>query len=183
MHGDGGLSATHEMYLKVLYRLQLASEVGRVRDLAKGLGCTASTVSAVLKKLEQAGLTNHDHYGTVKLSPAGMRIAECVVRRFEIIRTLLSEVLGVDDETAEVDACAMEHAVSPATVNRMERMVGLVKAGQIDLRAFVKGTNRSEAGRCCECETEGVCQAEIQITSELHPGRAASSKGLENSIR
>ncbi len=183
MHGDGGLSATHEMYLKVLYRLQLASEVGRVRDLAKGLGVTPSTVSAVLKKLQQEGLVHHDRYESVRLTPGGNRVAECIVRRFEIIKALLSEVLGLDSEAAEVDACMMEHAVSPATVNRMERMVGLVKAGQIDLRAFAKGTKRSEAGRCCECETEGVCQAEIQVKSELHPRRAASSKGLENSIR
>jgi Mn-dependent DtxR family transcriptional regulator len=42
MHGEDGLSSTHEMYLKVLYRLQLENEVGRVRDMAKGLGVTAS---------------------------------------------------------------------------------------------------------------------------------------------
>ena len=54
MHFQEGLSPTHEMYLKVLYRLQLQNQVGRVRDMAKGLGVTPSTVSAVLKKLEHA---------------------------------------------------------------------------------------------------------------------------------
>ncbi len=157
MHGDGGLSATHEMYLKVLYRLQLASEVGRVRDLAKGLGVTASTVSAVLKKLELSGLVNHDHYGTVKLSPAGMRIAECIVRRFEIIRSLLSELLGVDDETAEVDACAMEHAVSPATVNRMESLLQALRSGAVALPVMPR--TRLPITTCSDCEEIGTCQA------------------------
>ena len=131
MHSEDGLSQTHEMYLKVLYRLQLANEFGRVRDLAKGLGVTPSTVSAVLKKLEHAGFVIHDRYGVVKLTPAGIRVAECVVRRFEIIKQLLIEVLGLDTEAAEVDACMMEHAVSPATVNRMESLLRLVKTGEI----------------------------------------------------
>lgn len=176
MHRKDQLSPTHEMYLKVLYRLGQHDDVARVRDMAKGLGVSPGTVSAVLKKLERTALVRHDRYGAVTLTPAGTAVAECVVRRFETIKALLTQVLGLDPEIAEVDACMMEHSVSPATVNRMARMVGLVKAGQIDLQAFAEGTKRSQDGRCCECETEGVCQAETRVKSEFHPRRAASSK-------
>ena len=157
MHGDVGLSPTHEMYLKVLYRLQADNEVGRVRDMAKGLGVTASTVSAVLKKLEQAGLLIHDRYGTVKLSPAGFRVAECVVRRFDILRSLLMDVLGLDAESAEMDACTMEHAISPATVNRMESLVHLVRSGKILLEPLQR--SKPLVTVCTSCETAGSCQA------------------------
>ena len=183
MHRKDQLSPTHEMYLKVLYRLGRQHDVARVRDMAKGLGVNPGTVSAVLKKLEQAALVRHDRYGVVALTPSGTAVARCVLRRFETIRSLLTEVLGLDPETAEVDACMMEHAVSPATVNRMERLVGLVTAGQVDLAVFADNTKRSEAGRCLECETEGVCQAGAEVSAELPPRRAASSKGLQASIR
>lgn len=151
--------------------------------MAKGLGVNPGTVSAVLEKFEQAALVRHDRYGFVTLTPSGTAAAECVVRPVETIKALLTEVLGLDPETADVGACMMGHAVTAATVNRMERMVGLVNAGRIDLKAFVKGAKRSKAGRCCESETEGVCQAETQVKPELRPRRAALSNGLENSIR
>ncbi len=161
MHSDEGMSPTHEMYLKVLYRLQLDNEVGRVRDMAKGLGVTASTVSAVLKKLERAGLVIHDHYGTVKLTPAGTRAAECVVRRFEIIKALLVEVLGLDAEAAEVDACVMEHAASPATVNRMESMIHFVRTGRIVVHPMHR--LRHSISVCTTCESTGACQAVVTL--------------------
>lgn len=161
MHGEGGLSSTHEMYLKVLYRLEVENDMGRVRDMAKGLGVTPSTVSAVLKKLEQAGLVLHDRYGVVRLTPAGTRIAQCIVRRFDVIRAFLMEVLRLDAESAEVDACMMEHAVSPTTVNRMESLVHLVKAGTV----IVAPARRLQNGVsvCSECEAAGSCQAEAAV--------------------
>jgi len=114
MHEHEGLSPTHEMYLKVIYRLQEDDEIARVRDMARGLGVTPGTVSAVLKKLASGGLLRHDRYGAVKLTLAGKRVAQCVIRRFEMIRALLTDVLALDPETAELDACLMEHAIHGA---------------------------------------------------------------------
>ena len=165
MHPEHGLSSTHEMYLKVLYGLESQREVGRVRDMAKGLGVTPSTVTVVLKKLERAGLVIHDYYGTVKLTVQGSRVAACVVRRFEIIKTLLVDVLGVDAETAEIDACQMEHAVSPATVNRIEALVAWVRASGM---APVRQDQRRESDSpCSDCEAIGACQATAAL---VRPG-------------
>lgn len=167
MHGQEGLSATHEMYLKVLYRLQADSEVGRVRDMAKGLGVTASTVSAVLKKLELAGLVRHDRYGLVKLTSAGTAVASCVVRRFEVLKAFLIEALGLDSESSEVDACAMEHTVSPATVNRMETLVEFVRKGRIVVSPMHH--LRRSVSTCSVCESTDSCQA--MVTSIVPPVR------------
>lgn len=161
MHHDEGLSPTHEMYLKVLYRLQLEGEVGRVRDMARGLGVTAGTVSAVLKKLERAGLVIHDHYGVVKLTPGGTRLAECVVRRFEVVKAMLVEVVGLDAEAAEVDACLMEHVVSPATVNRIESLVGFVRSGRIDVKPMHR--LRPSISVCTTCQSSDACQAIVSV--------------------
>lgn len=159
MHEHEGLSPTHEMYLKVIYRLRQENEIARVRDMAKGLGVTAGTVSAVLKKLERAGLLLHDPYGAVKLTLAGERVAECVVRKFETIRSLLTDVLGLDPETAEIDACMMEHSVGPATVNRMEYLLRLVHTGQIDVRPMFRAGALRAKSICSDCVSLGACQA------------------------
>ncbi|MBI4716489.1 MAG: metal-dependent transcriptional regulator [Planctomycetes bacterium] len=164
MHEHEGLSPTHEMYLKVVYRLRQANEVARVRDMAKGLGVTPGTVSAVLKKLERAGLLVHDRYGAVRLTPAGERVAECVVRKFETIRVLLTDVLGLDAETAEVDACAMEHAVSPGAVSRMEYLLRLVHSGQINVQPMFRAAAARAKTTCTDCVSLGACQAVAGIT-------------------
>ena len=157
MHQDHSLSSTHEMYLKVLFRPEEEHESGRVRDLAKGLGVTASTVSAVLKKLQQEGLVQHDRYGVVKLAPAGRRAARCVVRRFDILKEFLTAVLGVDPDDAELDACQMEHSVSPATINRLESFLGMVKSGEIALGRFADASDARMG--CVECGATRECHA------------------------
>lgn len=166
MHEHEGLSPTHEMYLKVVYRLRQENEIARVRDMAKGLGVTPGTVSAVLKKLESGGFVIHDRYGAIKLTPAGERVGECVIRRFETLKAVLTEVLGVEVENAEVDACTMEHAVSPATVNRMEHLLGLVRSGRINMRPMLRARSGASRSTCSECEAAGACQAAVTVSTE-----------------
>lgn len=166
MHRDGQLSSTHEMYLKVIFGLARNHRVARVRDMAEGLGVRPGTVSAVLKKLESAGLVRHERYGEVTLTAAGSEVAECIVRRFETIRGILVELLGLDEETAEVDACMMEHAVSPMTVNRMERVLELIHGGKLKPPRWATPRRRLQTAPCAECEAAGVCQAEAR--AELH---------------
>jgi DtxR family Mn-dependent transcriptional regulator len=164
MHDHAGLSTTHEMYLKVIYRLRQENEVARVRDMAKGLGVTPGTVSAVLKKLERAGLLLHDPYGAVKLTLAGERVAECVIHKFDTIRALLTDVLGLDAETAEVDACSMEHAVSPLTINRMEYLLRLVHSDRIDVQPMFRAGATRAKSTCTDCVSLGACQAVAALT-------------------
>ena len=159
MHREKQLSPTHEMYLKVLYQVRADYEVARVRDISQGLGVNPGTVTSTLKRLEKMGFVKHDRYGVVVLTPTGVNVAECMIRRFETIKGLLTEVLGVDPEVAEIDACMMEHAVSPATVNRMESMVFLARSGKLEWREALAQVQRG--GSVCEdkCEQIGACQA------------------------
>lgn len=159
MHRAEPVSSTNQMYLKVLYRLSEAHPVGRVRDIAKELGVTAGTVSNNLKRMQELGLVEREHYGGVQLTPPGAAIARCVTRRFEVLRALLTEVFGVDAETAEADACAMEHAVSPVTVNRIEELTARLRAGESLDRKSLSSLADKVGSRCEECAAAGVCQA------------------------
>ena len=159
MHREKQLSPTHEMYLKVLYQVRADYEVARVRDISRGLGVNPGTVTSTLKRLEKMGFVKHDRYGVVALTPAGVNVAECMIRRFETIKGLLVEVLSVDLETAEVDACMMEHAVSPATVNRMEALLFLAREGRVDIGKRLSQVKRSDSSCADKCETMGSCQA------------------------
>ena len=161
MHRKRSLSDTHEMYLKTVLQVRGQHHVARMRDVAEGLGLTPGTVSSVVKKLDQMHLLEHDRYGFVTLSPAGENVAACVLRRFETIRDLLVEVLDVDPKTADQDACAMEHAVSPSTVSRMRALLERERSGRIK-----RLTTRARSRRpnpCSRCEALGSCQAAASI--------------------
>ncbi len=156
MHRDNPISSTHEMYLKVLHESRGEHGISRVSDLAKKLDVSPGTVSSVLKKLERMHLVEHERYGFVALTPDGSGVAECVIRRYETIRALLVDVLGVEPETAAVDACMMEHAVSPDTVARMQELLDRHRRP----KARAPLPRRRRRGNLCEgCARNGVCRA------------------------
>lgn len=158
MHRERLVSETHEMYLKTLYEVRDDYRLARVRDLADGLGVSPATVSSVVRKMERLRLVEHEPYGAVALTPAGLRVAECVLRRFETLRDVLVEVLGVDPEVARVDACMMEHAVSPQTAARMHALLDGVRRGKGRLPMAPLGPAVLDEA-CAECEAAAVCQA------------------------
>ena len=159
MHRKESISATHQMYLKTLLRLSREHPVGRVRDLAQELGVTPGTVSTALTRLEEQGLIEREHYGGALLTATGAAVAECVERRFEILRTLLIEVFGVGEEAAESDACMMEHAVSPMTLNRMSLFLDRLHSGEsFDLESLRSSSGRGRSS-CSSCEAQQTCQA------------------------
>lgn len=156
MHKRDGLSATHEMYLKIIYQLRESGDPARVGQMAKGLGVHPSTVSAVVGTLARMSLVTHDRYGVVKLTEIGERLAECVVRRFETLRRFFTQVLGLDQDAAEVEACEIEHAINVATIARLDRLIeDLAKLGyrQSDQPP------PPAAELCGECIIAGECRA------------------------
>lgn len=156
MHRENPISSTHEMYLKALHEARGEHGVSRVGDLAKRLDVSPGTVSSVLKKLERMHLVEHERYGFVSLTPDGSGVASCVIRRFETVRALLVDVLGVSPETAAIDACMMEHAVSPATVESMRELLKRHR----DRRVLTPLSRRRRRGHLCHgCKHLGVCRA------------------------
>lgn len=159
LHRTKPISSTHEMYLKVLHEARGSHGVTRVSDLARRLELSPGTVSSVLKKLEQMRLVEHERYGLVALTRDGNDVAECVLRRYETIHRLLVEVLGVAPATAAIDACMMEHAVSPETIARMQE---LLEQGRAQRARSPRRRKRRDL--CAGCESLGVCRASGDVS-------------------
>lgn len=163
MHKRGGVSSTHEMYLKIIYQLRQSGDPARVGQMAKGLGVHPSTVSAVVRTMDRMGLVTHDRYGVVKLTDVGERLAECVVRRFDVLRRFFAEVLGLDSETAEIEACDTEHVVSPDTILRIEHL--LAELSRIEYQPPAS-LSPSVAEMCYECIMAGECTAAHSVIQD-----------------
>jgi len=107
------LSASQEDYVEAILRLQRASLVARVSEIAESLDVSQPSVTGALKTLSARGLVCHEPYGHVTLTEEGTKIAAEVERRHVLIRDFLTGVLSLPEEKAEVAACRMEHVLEP----------------------------------------------------------------------
>ncbi len=122
------LSQSNEDYLEAVLVLGLERGVVRVKDLAAHLSVKAPSVVAAMKRLAQEGLVRHEHYGYVELTERGLQLAQEVYARHKVLFRFLHVFLGLDEETAERDACQIEHNVSPETMERIVRFLEFIEA-------------------------------------------------------
>ena len=103
-----------EDYLESM--LMMKEQHGYIRsiDVADHLGVTKPSVTYATKQLKQNGFITMDRDGLITLTPSGMDIASRMLDRHHTLTKFLME-LGVDAETAEEDACKMEHDISQQT--------------------------------------------------------------------
>jgi DtxR family Mn-dependent transcriptional regulator len=122
---DGSIRVTEslEMYLETIGLLREKSKVARVTDIARELSVSKPSVHAALHELERRGLIEHEHYGEVYLSPAGKAAAAEIRRRHDLLTEFLRDIVGVSPETAEQDACRIEHYLSTETMEGIARCV------------------------------------------------------------
>jgi len=113
------LSASLEDYLEAIYMSSRKHGEARSKEIMKRLGVTGPSVTEALQLLAVKGLVNYTPYEAITLTEQGTAIARDVLHRHETLRDFFIEVLGIDPQTADEGACRMEHAVSPAIVERM----------------------------------------------------------------
>ena len=111
-----------EDYLETVCFLADAGEV-RVTDIASRLNVSKPSVLTALKTLEEQGLLEHERYGTVSLTGEGRIQAEELRERHNFLTIFLRNIVGVGAETAEKDACKMEHHLSAETLEKMRALV------------------------------------------------------------
>jgi len=113
------ISNSLEDYLEAVLILSEKNAVVRITDLAQSMGIAKSSATEAVKSLADLGLLKHEKYGPVELTEKGKKRAAEIKRRHYLLKSFLTKILGVPGETAEKDACLMEHAVSADTINRL----------------------------------------------------------------
>lgn len=124
MDNNTELSENLEDYLEVILELEKTRKVARGKEIAQKLNIQPGSVTGALKTLDKKGLIHWEKYGYITLTRKGMRIAENITRRHEVIKDFLVNVLQIDRESADNTACRMEHAIDDTT---MERLVSFIE--------------------------------------------------------
>ena len=117
------ITPIQEDYLEAIYRLSLDSAGVRTTDLADRLGCKLPTVTRTVRRMAQAGFVEHESRGLIRLTDAGRNAAENLTHRHADTVTFLTEILGMSAREAEVDACQVEHGLSPLAAQRLHEFL------------------------------------------------------------
>ena len=116
---DHALTKAGEDYLEAIYVLSLNSADGSVRsvDVADDLKVSKASVNKALSLLKEQGMVTQEHYGKVMLTEDGASYGRLTWRAHRALRAFLVDEIGVEYETADDEACLMEHALSANTLN------------------------------------------------------------------
>lgn len=111
-----------EMYLETILRLSQTSGHVRAIDVGEEMGYSKPSVSRAMSLLKEGGYIVIDRDGGITLTSAGREIAEKIYARHTLLTNFLISI-GVDEETAALDACKMEHSISDISFEAIQRLL------------------------------------------------------------
>lgn len=120
-----------EDYLEMILRLTEEKGYARSVDIAQGLSVSKPSVSVAMKQLREGGYILMDKDNYISLTETGMEIAQRIYERHKVLTRVLT-LIGVSAETAEDDACKVEHDISVETFDAIRRELEKLEARQAE---------------------------------------------------
>ena len=114
--------ASGEDYLEAVLVLQKKKGMVRSVVLARHMGFSKASISHAVGVLKNGGFLTVDEDGYFHLTEDGREVAEKIYERHQFFTEQLVAV-GVDRETAERDACRIEHAISEEAFQKLKASV------------------------------------------------------------
>ena len=113
------LHASGEDYLEAILILHKQKGVVRSVDVARHMEASKPSVSHAVTTLRDGGFLTMDEDCFLHLTDIGREVAEQVYEKHRFFTERLIAA-GVDPETAEQDACRIEHVISEESFRRLK---------------------------------------------------------------
>ena len=117
------ISPNLEMYLETVLLLCKERGAARITDIAKALKVAKPSVHLAMHALSDRGLLVQEKYGAVILTDKGKEYAAGIYARHKGLAAFFERIVGVDAETAEKDACAVEHVISEKSMKNILKLI------------------------------------------------------------
>lgn len=151
------LSESLEDYLEIILALEKTNKVARVKDIAEKMGVLRGSVTGALRSLAEKNLINYEPYSFITLTRKGSEIAKEITWRHSVIKDFLHNVLLLEEDMSEKNACRMEHAIGKTAIERLVKFIEYIhrcpRTGDDWIKAFVNYYSRDEhdSEKCDEC--------------------------------
>lgn len=106
------LSQAIEDYLKAIYTLAGDQKAASTSGIAKRLKVSSAAVTAMLKRMSEAGLVRYQRRRGVMLTKVGTVLALETIRRHRLLESFFTDHLAMDWHQAHVEAETLEHFIS-----------------------------------------------------------------------
>ena len=116
--GKQSLYASGEDYLEAILVLQKQKGMVRSVDVARHMEVSKPSVCHAVATLREGGFLTMDSDYFLHLTDVGREAAEQIYEKHRFFTDRLIEA-GVDPETAERDACRIEHVISQESFERL----------------------------------------------------------------
>ena len=113
------LTGSLEDYLEIIYILNKEKSEVRLTDIAAKLNCSKPSVSKAIALLKKEQFIDQEKYGQITLTELGQNTAKEIYFRHKTLVSFLKDTLGGDEETAQKDACKIEHVISRKTLDNL----------------------------------------------------------------
>jgi DtxR family Mn-dependent transcriptional regulator len=118
---------TTEMYLRTVLELEEEGVTPLRARIAERLHQSGPTVSQTVARMERAGLVTVEGDRHLELTTAGRQRAVAVMRKHRLAELLLVNVIGVEYESAHLEACRWEHVMSAEVELKVYELLGRPK--------------------------------------------------------
>jgi len=110
------------MYLETILVLSKKKSNVRSIDISEEMGFSKPSVSRAISLLRSGGYVVMDGDGHLTLTDIGLEVATKTYERHELLTDFLVSI-GVPRETAEYDACKIEHHISDESFKAIKNHV------------------------------------------------------------
>lgn len=117
------LTKSLEEYIITIYELEEEGNKIRVTDIAGKMIVTKPSVNRALKTLKEKNIIQYEPYTDIKLTQKGIDVAKKLIKKYDVVRIFLTEILGVDKEVAENDAPKIKANISEQTEQKLEQFM------------------------------------------------------------
>ncbi|MFZ4848038.1 MAG: metal-dependent transcriptional regulator [Caldilinea sp.] len=115
-------------YLATIYKLgawrQRPADKVTTSGLADEMHVSPAAASSMLKRLEESGFIDRSNADGILLTEQGELAALQLIRRHRLLEVFLVEVMGYTWDQVDAEAERMQHAISSAFEERMDRQCG-----------------------------------------------------------
>lgn len=114
------LSASLEDYLEIICNSLETNESVKAVELAKKLNVSRASVSEALSKLSEKNLIVNEGHKGITITDMGLKKAQEVILKHNTLTSFFENILGLDKEISEENACKIEHVISDDVFSRIK---------------------------------------------------------------
>ena len=91
------LTGNQIRYLLTISDLSKNKHIVRSVDVAREMDYSRASVHKMLQSLKEMGLVEQDYYSSLKLTPAGSRLAGKYMKKYDFIKETLEKIMDIPD--------------------------------------------------------------------------------------